>query len=155
MTVIAYRDGVMAADSRSTIRDTVFGEALKAARHVNGFLCGGAGADHIVQRFLEIFSEAQDPLKIDFTYGREFEGDGRVLMATPTRELFTWEYNRWVPAGVAYAAIGCGWQVAIGAMDAGADAVKAVAIACKRDVFCGFPVIVLRHDGSTETIHDL
>ena len=43
-----------------------------------------------------------------------------------------------------YAAVGSGSEAALAAMDAGASAIKAVEIACKRNVYCRPPVHAVR-----------
>lgn len=153
MTTIAYRDGVMAADSKCSDEWGAFStRCRKIARLGSGALLGQAGdADgRDVIRLLDgCKTEKSLPSRkaladthcefagilvlprgsiwyIDITcidYGPEVEWSGSVM-----------EVHE------AFAAVGSGYQFAIGAMASGRSAAQAVAIACRYDIKSGPPV---------------
>lgn len=129
MTTVAYRDGVLAADSRITSGDMVVSDkATKVHRLRSGHLFGWAGT-----------AEDAEMLKRSLQKGHKPPPnlDVIALLATPLDGLKVFEGNIWVPVKDPYYAIGTGAPYAIGAMDAGADACKAATIGSKRDTSSG------------------
>lgn len=152
MTIVAYRSGVLAFDEQVTAGDsTRIGTVLKG-RVIGEYLVACSGTLHVCQSFMawleQHFSRGgglcappQDMREIDADAdmvgiaidrkGRFFRFDGLVYPYELSGE---------------YHAIGSGRDFALGAMEAGADAVKAVEVAIKLDIGCGGAVRVLTLD---------
>jgi hypothetical protein len=132
VTTIAYRDGVMAADTRCTWADTTF-EVDKLVRLPCGGVAGGCGKAASIQRgfkwLLSGCKGAVPKIGVDTFFLIAF-GDGRVCLTTD--KLMTMEPVNGV------AAIGSGQQAAIGAMRRfKATAVEAVEAAATVDPYTG------------------
>jgi hypothetical protein len=144
MTVIVYRDGVLAADTQAAVGDNLLGSVAKIARNSNGDLAGAAGLASYNFSFLKWFTgmESGDPpkgLRDEHNFDRGvifrksgkievFEPDGRFEMKAP------------------YYALGSGRPEALGALFVGADAETAVCAAIAHDKDCGGDVMVLKHE---------
>lgn len=138
MTTIAYRDGVLAADSLVTLGDTkVHGRYLKIQR-IGEYLVGVAGGVADCQAFVDWAKSPEDDPPPKGSYSAlVIDGKGRlkeVEGGNPLPKL----------RGAKFAAIGSGGPFAIAAMYAGASAVDAVKIACKIDTGSGLPVKTLK-----------
>lgn len=121
MTCIAYRDGIMAADSDMIIGG-VKSPCSKIAKK-NGFLVGLCGSDcPPLDEFLAAFGDQDDEAR---RLMKEF--NFIALVVTPQGEMQLWN-NKMVfePLKTEFYAIGSGGEVALGAMDAGASATRAV-----------------------------
>lgn len=134
MTVIAFRDGVMAADSAVSLSGyhMSYGSVDKIVS-VNGWLAGAAGGlSHAQQFFRWIGGSKRQPdwSKIQAIVVRP---DGRIFEF----DCFPDPIKIQSPYGVA---IGSGMNTAIAAMMAGADAITAVQITAALDHECGGPV---------------
>lgn len=130
MTVIAYRDGVMAADTGGWRGNAVMPWFRKIARGPDGTLYGGAGS---AARLCEFISWVDDFCLGEMPLPRA-EGDGRsdmsILIARPDGSLEILSHEgREVLVDAPYAAIGSSAEVCLGAMYAGADPETAVAAA--------------------------
>lgn len=143
MTTIAYRDGVMAGDRRATANSTIEHQCTKVFRRADGVLIGIAGALVDCRAFADwmLAGEADDK-KPTFDAKANFE----ALVVRPAG-LVEWHCNSgWMRAEGAMFAIGTGAPFALGAMEMGADAEKAVEIACRRDCHSGNGIDVVRTD---------
>lgn len=139
MTIIAYQNGIMAADGRVHADDTICtDDAVKIIANA-GWVGGAAGYWTDVMAFLEWM---QTNRRRKF---RPKSDDFEALLVSPRGEIFYIDGegarervtgNRW--------AIGSGWQFAIGAMAAGSTAQEAVEIACKFVTTCGGKITTLR-----------
>jgi ATP-dependent protease HslVU (ClpYQ) peptidase subunit len=147
MTVIAYRDGVMAGDSLWTDDDLVLARQSKICRLKSGALYGGAGGlnDRALVEVLQTV-ESWDSLPDigDMSAADELSAlvvfpDGSIAMARVTGEGGTIIGVRGMP----FVAIGSGRALALGAMGFGASAVEAAGVACRFDPNCGGPVVWL------------
>lgn len=153
MTTIAYRDGVMAADSRAYSGSKVpIGEKVKIRRLDDGTLIGAStstcGAGTWVLDWYEggCIAKAGDaellPDKFDLLV---VHPDGRVFIASDHAVLSG-------PLTTPYIAIGSGNEYALGALAHGATAVQAVEAACTLDVWSEVPVYASTHEGSVQRI---
>lgn len=127
MTVIAYRDGVMASDTGCWIGDASHGWADKLARASDGTLYGVAGSAAQGEGFLE-WVRAGSPGKSPKPDAvGERDSSFIVLIALPdgTIEVLT-AYGRERFRGAPYFSIGAASSVAFGALHAGATAVGAI-----------------------------
>jgi len=126
MTTIAYRDGVMAADTGCSGHGAIHTWAYKLLEHDN-VLYGGAGFAAEVQHYFANLQKSGKKI-----LPRSLENDHssftimRVRAETPsTVQLLTahgWETYHSVP----YLAIGAGADPAMGALYAGASAKEAI-----------------------------
>lgn len=132
MTTIAYKDGILAYDSRRTIGDMISTDTANKLVVKGGaeFVMAGATADI--------------PLLIDWALGEQLSGsvDACGLMVQG-KSLYMLGFSKAegpfkakVDMNNVYA-MGSGLEYAIGAMDMGADAIQAVKIACGRDLYSG------------------
>lgn len=145
MTTIAYKAGVMAADSRAYAGfNTELGQKTKIRRLFDGTLIGCStnrvGFAEAVMDWFERGRPTDTPkaAEIKFT----------LLVVNPNGEAFYAfdDFNLAGPIRGECFAIGSGEAIAQGAMRAGADAPRAVEIACDLDVWTGRPVVTLKHD---------
>jgi len=143
MTTIAYRDGLMAADSGAwTTSGTLLGHTDKIDRLEDGTLIGSAGDYTATVRALEWLAAGKsEESKPEF--GEEeavllliVHSDGAVGIAMS--DLVE------CPLLGDYFAIGSGCELALGAMAAGARAEEAVLIACRFDSATIGPVMTER-----------
>lgn len=139
MTTIAYRAGLLAADSQATgggIKDC---SIVKLARNERGDLCAAAGDAGFISRFLGWFIGGEKHDVPDRGDGNE----GVIIRADGSITGFDKGGDYLVIAP--YYAVGSGRQLALGAMAAGATAAQAVEAAIKHDVYSGGPVSTLSH----------
>src|SRR5690242_20657946 len=154
MTTIAYKNGVIAADSRVTVEsegggarnfDTkkLFRKTVQIDGQPTDVILATAGESAPGSLFVEAWGTGKSLAEIRelFAYS---EPDFTILVVSP-KGLF--EVDRWCvlePVYEPFYAIGSGSKIAMGAMEAGASAQKAVEIACKRDPFTALPVVTMR-----------
>lgn len=136
MTVIVYRDGIMAADTGVT--DTFITRGIKLhkkAGHIIGF-CGDV-AQALV--FVDWFFNQKKNRRPDLSSETGWEA-----LVLNKDGITTWDRSlRPIPMDEEFYAIGSGASLAMGAMEAGATAEEAVTIACKRDPYCRLPLTLL------------
>lgn len=140
MTTIAYRDGIMAADSLVvSVSDVRRGHGQKITRLKDGGLlgfCGGTGYQPLIVQWLNNGAEAKDRPVID-------KEDGGVAGLLVRQDGATYTFGNgllFAEVEALYLAAGSGNELALGAMAAGLSAENAVKIACQLDVFSGLPV---------------
>lgn len=136
MTTIAYKDGVLACDSAWSDDNRIIGTFTKIRRFDTGVLYGAAGGgdDRDLLNLLHNVTDPNDLPSIAALW--EIQGDFSALMVFSDSRVFlitTAEDDCGVCQVSTPAAVGSGKLIAYGAMDAGADAVRAVEIACARD----------------------
>lgn len=152
MTVVAYRGGVMAADSRSTDAESGHHVTVcdKVFRLSNGAILGCAGDDddRDIQEMLTKATPSRMPSRKALA---ETEMDFAGIMVFPNGRVFrveveydddktTWGASVFEIKDT-ICAVGTGAELAVGAMEAGATPEEAVVIACRRDVaHCALPV---------------
>jgi len=153
MTTIAYKDGVMAADSGVWDNGRLVTEAVKIIRLRSGGLFGAAGdSDHrgIVKLVGGIRSPARLPSKKDLEETRE---EVNAILVLPGGEVFavfnalegmSGNHSEWrggiecIHEGMY--AVGSGGDIAMGALAVGASLVEAVWAACRYDCYTRPPV---------------
>lgn len=134
MTTIVTDGRSMAADSLSTCGDIVMGTGIqKLHRLTDGSVVGIAGQTRDALRAIAALTNGEE-FDGEYTLLRLF-ADGAVLRY----EGCTYGLNAEIPA-----AIGSGFELAIGAILAGASPKLAVEIAASRDIYTGGNVSVLR-----------
>ena len=140
MTVIAYRDGTMAADTQITW-GTARMRGPKLARLPDGGVAGSAGDCAAGQAALNwlvgggSLEGSEERITLPNIDGAD------VLIAKPDGSLWmlTNRFPAW-PVDGPMVAIGCGSDAALMAMSEGANAIEACQKTAKQDVYCGDPV---------------
>lgn len=137
MTTIAYRDRVMASDSRVTIKDFVFdNNSKKIWRLSDGSLFGASG--DVVGGFQLLDLLRFHVRQKKFTLPNKYCKGTKALFVSPKGVLYYYETGYWEELGKRhYSAVGSGAKYALAAMDAGANAVQACRIGIHRDVYSG------------------
>lgn len=165
MTTIAYRDGVLAADSRETmegsggstwiVRDDDDEKISKLIISFDPLKRDGDGRPPAAPREY-LFAGAHSSSEIEMirralvdflpldALSHEFEDVECILIDCETEKVWYTDGLQWAELKAPYVALGSGAPHAITAMDAGLDAVKAVHMGVKRDVYSGGKVRSLR-----------
>ena len=138
MTTIAYRDGIMAADSMlSDYHDIKRG--TKKIFVLDDAVVGTAGDDDAITRFLEWWREGHDLSKRP-----KRVGDCHILIVPSKGRPEIWDESyTGEPVAESFCAIGSGRAIAYGALEMGASAKEAVQAACKWNVHTRGPVKVI------------
>lgn len=139
MTTIAYRDGVLAADTLATWGDSRDGRCTKIAKR-GPVLAAGAGSMAQVQAFLDWFRAG---MKGDPPPAQAGDNSAFCYLIEPSGWFLMWGPRGWERSRDDALALGSGGEYARGAMSAGATAEEAVAIAILHDVKSGGPITVL------------
>ena len=142
MTTIAYRDGVLAADTRVSTGGIMDCEIIKIARNSDGDLAGASGDAGFSAEFLRWFlgGEKQNT-PVPKKENNPYEG----LIFRSSGEINVFDEGGVCQVTAPYYASGSGVCIALGAMAYGADAEQAVRMAMKHDVSTGGEITVLRH----------
>lgn len=136
MTTIAVRGGVIAADSRMT-------HSGRPTRCVKLFKRGGdvigiAGDDAPALLFVDWYKSGRARPEMFVHGGADFHA---LVLDSKKR---VWLYDKWCRGEritAPFFAIGTGADAATAAFWMGADARRAVAVACKVDINSGLPVV--------------
>jgi hypothetical protein len=141
VTTIAWRDGVLAADSQITENDRVCGYARKIGQ-INGVLWGVCGClIHMVAfgDWVRGGMEGEPPSM------KTPEGATSTAIVIAGDRLLTFDHHGQDHMPLpAFHAVGTGAPVALGAMQFGASARQAVEAAIALDVYSGGEITVLR-----------
>lgn len=157
MTTIAYRNGLMAADSACSDEDkTLSFRTQKIYRLKSGGLLGAAG-DADCRQLIDLLEDIKSPSKLPSRPDIiKLFLDFDAILVLPKGKVFNvfldapdpdQANGRWdgglyeIPDS--YFAVGSGGTLALAAMDAGASARDAVLVACKRDFHTRPPVHVV------------
>lgn len=150
MTTIAYKDGVIAYDSRVTRGYLIDHDDFEKLIHRQGhqFLLTGSGCDFpaLIDEFLGV-KVGDKPLDANGLVVT----NGRLCQIGRDAESGFWMDDIWAERSFA---IGSGRDFALAAMDMGTTAKEAVEIAAKRDVYTGGTIRTLvigevKTDGSS------
>lgn len=141
MTVIAYDGRFLAADSLKCFGSCKDAKPYQKIMVRNGvaFACTGSAA--LFEPMIKWYLDGKDPEKLP-PCGDQYKDTKLIVFDGETASFYMpgLPYPDEVSAPDAW---GAGADVAIGAMEAGLDAAKAVEIAIKREAFCGGPVQVI------------
>ncbi|WP_347784083.1 proteasome subunit beta [Pseudomonas kurunegalensis] len=142
MTTIAYKDGVIAYDSRQTRNGSIVSDDVVKCQVVDGvsFFLSGAVCDEKALIAAYFGTPSQVPVECS---GYAVDG-GRLQMVGHDDKTGVWRQDL-DPANPD--AIGSGSAYALAAMDMGASAEEAVRAAMKRDIYTGGKVRVIRISG--------
>lgn len=146
MSVIAYRDGVLAADTATTFGAYLIRRDLPKIVEQDGRLAAAAGDAAYCARFLEWFRSGAKPWDAPKqTEYPGYDGPDEAFIVERDKSLTIFGTRGCFPAnGSRYHAIGSGAQFAMGAMHYGASAVEAVRAGMELDANSGGDITVLR-----------
>ncbi len=140
MTTIAVKDGIVAADSGLSHGDLIYSGYAKIWRKKDdGSIVGVAGDAGLSAKFQKWAAEGGERPVI----GNSEEGSA-VIVSSDGKILVVDSHNEPFRPPTAFYALGSGFELAMGAMAAGASAQRAVEIACKYDQGSSKPVKALR-----------
>lgn len=150
MSVIVYRNGVLAADTRMTVETEAGGSVLHKCdklyaldkSQLGRVIVGLAGGSFDGLAFLDWLrgSDEKPPERLI-----DGDADFSALVLTENNKLY--EFDKWCRKDAIKAkfyAIGSGAKAALGALHMGASAYMAVKVACKIDPYCAVPVKAMR-----------
>ena len=145
MTTIAIDQSLtMAADSQATVCDRRVQQPVTKIFQTNGYTIGIAGRYSEALVFIEALEDALERVKLqESTYipieqGVIEEMDNfHALMITPEGGILEYEGSRFTIPVEAPIAIGTGSDYALAAMECGKNAIEAVEVAIKFDVYSG------------------
>jgi len=152
-TIVAdKRTGVMVSDSKLTIDYTQKRESVQAVtqkiRRVRGVLVGASGESPWTEQILRwAATKRKRPIKYADT-GTKIAVEGLIL--APEGIIHIDECGEPIVLDQDFFAIGSGQHAALGAMLAGADAMRAVEIACKVDPHSEGPIQILKLEAEGE-----
>lgn len=146
MTTLAYRDGVLASDSRATWDDGTMGKCVKIYRLVSKvdpvkgpLLLGGAGSLYALLLFHDWLVDGGEP-KL-YHRGVDEEDDFDALIVHKKGIFVANRLCRIDALNEDFWACGSGRHAALAAMMCGKSAVDAVRIAARIDPFTGGRVV--------------
>lgn len=132
MTTIAYKDGIIAYDSRATAGDVILDDEYEKSMDYEGAKFFLAGAISDFEKFVECFVHDRKPSKdMDVSAFVVFDN---TLWKAAVDNVGLWKHR--LDLNKTYA-IGNGEQFALAAMDLGRSAKDAVQAAIKRDTKTG------------------
>ncbi|TFZ81621.1 hypothetical protein [Candidatus Macondimonas diazotrophica] len=142
MSTLAYRDGVLACDMQVTGENQTGARTVLKVRRVDEMLFGGTGCPWQVFQYFEWISRGmpEDEIPImakidpDDTYMSEFLWIDQNGVAWHSSNV---HLPHFYPSNVEYWASGSGSSFALGAMAAGSDAITAIQMAAKHDIYTG------------------
>ena len=148
MTAIAYKDGILAADSSCYAGETYQGEVTKLARTRDGAVAGASGDSTLCDEFLRLFQNSKaDREWLEWRPTIVGSAQFSAVVVMPDGEIRQLDESGYFPVKAAFYTEGSASKLMIGAMAAGASAEEAVAIAIKYDAHCGGEVQVERLAG--------
>lgn len=137
MTTIAYKDEILAYDSRLTKGDTILDDNFDKSVSIkdNNFFYTGSpyDLDHLINGFLNKTRVLEDDHQIN-SEAIVIDSDSNIWNCSFDEENAFWRFKL-DPKKIL--AIGSGMAYALTAMDCGKSAVEAVKYAAKRDIFTG------------------
>lgn len=138
MTIIVFREGVLAADTQLTgSAGFITQSMMKIGRGTDGCIGGGAGDGTNVQLFLNWISE---PREAEWAVEGSFCG----MLVMPNSSVWLYEDTDLIKLRKQpFYAVGAGAPIAMGAMEQGATAREAVKIAMKYSTSCGGQITTL------------
>ncbi len=137
MTTIAYKDGVLASDSRLTYNEFICTDKCKKIwRLKDGTLFAASGDNEGGLAALNALTKGLPLPKSDREY--------TAVRILPKGQIYSTDGALWVRWPEKFIAIGSGGKYAAAAMRAGADAKSAVKIGIASDVYSGGRVQNLR-----------
>lgn len=135
MTTVAYRDGVIAADTGVSIGAIRIGTYHKIVRHRDGGLAGICGGAPFAAKFLK-WVRTNEEIDIDDLPSFHDNGNGngngdemeRGILILPANPQLVWVYEPkgWFDLACPYYAMGAGREISMGVMWKDGSAIEAV-----------------------------
>lgn len=143
MTTIAYKDGVIAYDSRQTRNSAIVSDNAPKCQVVDGvsFFLSGAVCDE--KALIAAYFGTASPVPVECS-GYVVDG-GKLMMVGHDDKTGIWKQELELSNPDA---IGSGAAYAVAAMDMGASAEDAVKAAMKRDIYTGGTIRTVIIDSS-------
>jgi ATP-dependent HslUV protease subunit HslV len=138
MTILAYRNGVLAARARTITLRSVSQRVAMLARTPSGWRGGAIGESSDCEAFLSWLDGGPDFSRLPIAAKR-----CHGLLIDPSRQLYCLSGAGVVSCSDPFVAVGSGSDFAYGAMEMGASAEQAVAVAIRRDRTAGGSVVVM------------
>ena len=133
MTIIAYRDGVLASDSLIVECDTAWAHTKKIIKTSEGYLAGACGDLSFLREFLD-WVQLEDRYQYK---APKFSDANQALIVQSKQIVHFYCGKNPTLLSVKYIAIGNGCDIALGAFWKGANAHQAVEAAIAHNVNCG------------------
>lgn len=153
MTTIAYRDGILAADTGVTAGRSRLGNVAKIARREDGALaavCGGAAFGFAFLTWFRDRSLSPAAPPPELKEDKDSMDAAAIFYPDGSIELF--EPQGRFPVEAPYFARGSGRPEALGAMHHGASAEEAIRAAMAHDDSTWGDVMLLTHEVATEAV---
>ena len=142
MTTIAYKDGVIAYDSRQTRNDRIVSDNAPKCQVVDGVSFFLSGAVCNEKALIAAYFGTPSPVPVECS-GYVVDG-GNLMMVGHDDKTGIWKQELELTNPDA---IGSGAAYALAAMDMGASAEGAVRAAMKRDIYTGGEIRLFRLTG--------
>ena len=142
MTTVVFRSGILAGD---TLVSPDKGLTSKLGRNPQGDIAGVAGTLSICQKWLRAFVRGDEEMpSLRSVTGDKNDDATALVIRKNTKAVEFWEVDGLVEFDAPFYVIGSGWKWAMGALEAGASAKRAVEIAAKYDSNTGGEIEVLK-----------
>lgn len=135
MTTIAYKDSIIAYDSRLTMGSSLVTDDYDKCIHSKGEIFFMSGSLSDAKSFIKAYQTGKKHSSIM---------NVTCFVVTKDKEILELSYSEKRKAIISFtldlsenSAIGSGWELALGAMDAGCTAEESVKIAIGRDSYSG------------------
>ncbi len=150
MTIIVYKNGIMAADSGAYFGDTLGSYRRKIKRNDAGDLACASGNSDFCHAFGAWFVEGElgDP---PTTLNQDDKTQNEAMIVRASGRVYFMNNQIIYPTEQDWGVTGSGSTVALGALYAGGDAVKAVKAAIVFDCHCGGDILAMDHHGGSST----
>lgn len=150
MTVIAYRNGIMAADKYNLLAHSAVAGITTKIRNINGTLVGISGKTVLAQAMFKWAEGGFKPEEMPESQ-KDPEKFVVVVCIPPDGSILLYETSPYPMVNqTPFIAIGSGSDIAHGSMAHGATALQAVEYACLLSPWCGGGIDVL-HLNPSET----
>lgn len=132
MTIIAYKNEIIAGDSKASLDDLYFFDFKKTVKSSDGTIGGACGSIYWINNFIDWILSGRKK------HWTDFNERCSALFITTDRQVHCIDSSGIMPIIMVNncISIGSGREIALGAMDAGASAEEAVKITMKRDAYC-------------------
>lgn len=151
MTTIAYRDGVIVADTWETHESFAAGtrrhtccKLFRKTVNDKPVILGTAGGSYGGMLFVDWYGSGKEPN--EFFYHMDLDEDFDVLILDQTGLYVSNRFCRPIKIEEKFYAVGSGSKAALAAMIMGASALKAVQIAVKLDPYTGGKLVSMSLD---------
>lgn len=147
MTTVAYRNGMIAADTGTTAAGNTFCHMTKIARNAAGDLAGACGDAVFAQRFLDWFRTGEVGERPPAASNRAEEKYDKAAIFRVNGNWEIYEQSGMFVTRGDYYAMGSGRPEALGAMFMGAGAARSVEAAIALEMGTWGQVETLTHAG--------